>query len=222
MTDLVLILLILVIPIIAQLFVTSAYNSQLKVSNKRQLSGQEIARKILDTNGLDNIYIVETKGTLSDHYDSSRKVVRLSPDVFHGNSISAMAIAAHECGHAIQDKEGYLMLRIRSAIYPVVNIATSLSYYIIFIGFLLNALNLIMLGIACTACGLLFQLVTLPVEFDASRKGKNILKELNYVETNESTGVSKVLSAAAMTYVAGVLASALQVLRLLLIFNRRD
>jgi len=177
----------------------------------------------LDSNDLQDVHIVEVKGSLSDHYDPTRKVVRLSTDVFHGTSIASTSIAAHECGHAIQDKEGYFFMRVRSFIFPVVRIATSVSYAIIFIGLLLQALDLIYIGIAFVALGLVFQLVTLPVEFNASNRAKEKINSLNLASEKETEGVSKVLNAAAMTYVAGVLASALQLLRLILAFgSRRD
>ncbi len=217
-----LILIIFAIPLIAQLRVSLNYNKYLTYESKSSLTGFEVARKILDSHGLNNIHIVETPGTLSDHYDPSRKVLRLSHNVFHGTSISSMSIAAHECGHAIQDKDGYTFMRIRSFIYPIVNVATQFSYFIILIGIITAMFKLIMVGIALTGCGLIFQLVTLPVEFDASKRAKQELYKLNIASEEENTGVKKVLGAAAMTYVAGVLTSILQILRLLYIFNDRD
>ena len=217
-----LILIIFAIPLIAQLRVSLNYNKYLTYESKSSLTGFEVARKILDSNGLNNIHIVETPGTLSDHYDPSRKVLRLSHNVFHGTSISSMSIAAHECGHAIQDKDCYTFMRIRSFIYPIVNVATQFSYFIILIGIITAMFKLIMVGIALTGCGLIFQLVTLPVEFDASKRAKQELYKLNIASEEENSGVKKVLGAAAMTYVAGVLTSILQILRLLYIFNDRD
>ena len=172
---------------------------------------------------MNNVYITETVGKLSDHYDPTRKVVRLSKDIFHGTTVASTAIAAHECGHAIQDKEAYLFMRIRSFIFPIVHIATQVSYVIIFIGLLLQVLDLIYIGIAFVALGLVFQLVTLPVEINASKRARAEINKLKLAKTNEEEGVKKMLDAAAMTYVAGVLASALQLLRLILAFgNRRD
>ena len=181
-----------------------------------------MAREILDKNGLEDIYIVEIKGELTDHYDPTKKVVRLSTDIFHGETIAAAAVAAHECGHAIQDKESYTFLKIRSAIYPVVNVATSISYYIILLGFLMQAFQLIYLGIALTCCGLLFQVVTLPVEFDASRRALEKLQDYKIVDNSEFDGAKEVLTAAALTYVAGVLASMLQIFRLILAAKDRE
>lgn len=220
--DTILVLLIILIPLIAQVKISSSYNRYKKEKNTCKLTGQEVARRILDENGLQDIHIVEIKGELTDHYDPTRKVVRLSTDIFHGDTIAAAAVAAHECGHAIQDKENYTFLRIRSAIYPVVNVATSVSYYIILIGFLFQALKLVYLGIGLTCCGLLFQLVTLPVEFDASKRALNKLEKYHLLAEVEIEGAKNVLSAAALTYVAGVMASILQILRLLLIARSQD
>ena len=211
----------LIIPLIAQLYVTSSYNKYKTIKSKSNLSGFEVARKILDRNNLKDIYIVETNGTLTDHYDPKRKTIRLSSEVFHGDSISSISIAAHECGHAIQDKEGYLFMKIRSAIFPVVQIGTRFAYIVLIIGFLANMFNLIYAGIALVGLGLLFQIVTLPVEFDASSRA---IKELNnYIIKNEGeVNQSKtVLTAAALTYVAGVLSTILEIIRLLLLSGRR-
>lgn len=222
LTDLLFIIIILIIPFIAQLKVTSNYNKYLIVKQSSGLSGFEVARKILDNNGLDNIHIVETRGKLTDHYDPTRKVIRLSHNVFHGDSVASVSIAAHECGHAIQDKTGYVWMKIRSMIFPIVNIATSISYVVILIGILAQLFNVVILGIFLTAFGLIFQIVTLPVEFDASNRAKDELKKIGIVRKEEQTGVNKVLGAAAMTYVAGVLSSALEIVRLLLVFSRDD
>lgn len=220
--NIILIVAIITVPLLAQLYIKSTYGKYLDVENDNKISGFEVARKILDANGLNNIDIVSTSGVLSDHYDPRRKVVRLSEDVFNGESVASMAVAAHECGHAIQDKEGYALMKIRSALVPVVNIGTSISYFIILIGFVLQVLNLVYLGIALTALGLLFQLVTLPVEINASRRAGVQIRTLGIASAVDSDGTKKVLTAAAMTYLAGVVASALQILRLILIFGRRD
>lgn len=222
MNDLIFILLILLIPAIAQGYVSSSFSKYKKIENKEHLSGQEVAEKILKNNDLNNVYVVETEGSLTDHYDPTRKVVRLSKEIFHGTSIAAMSIAAHEVGHAIQDKENYIFLKIRSFIYPVVNLGTQFSYIVLIIGILLEAMDLIWLGIALTALGLLFQVVTLPVEFDASKRAKIELEKTFNIDEQSKKGVSKMLMSAAMTYVAGVLASALNILRLVMAFTNRD
>ena len=215
--ELILFILIIILPLIADIFVKINYSINLKKENSKGISGAEVARKILDKNGLSNIYVVATNGYLTDHYDPKRKVIRLSKDVYEGSSVSSMAIAAHECGHAIQDKEGYLFLRLRSLIFPVVNIATSISYYIILIGFIFEMLDLVYIGIGLTSLGLLFQIITLHVEFNASKKAEKELDTMHLADSEEKSGVKKVLVSAALTYVAGVLTSALQILRLMLI-----
>lgn len=220
--DLILAIIVILIPLIAQIGVSSNYQKYKRVKNTKELTGYDVARKILDENGLGDIYIVETRGELTDHYDPTKRVVRLSSDIYHGKTIAAMSVAAHECGHAVQDKEGYTFMRIRSAIFPIVNVATSISYWIILLGFLFELLDLIYIGIALTCLGLLFQIVTLPVEFDASKRAGVFLKEYNLATEDESKGVKKMLGAAAMTYVAGVLASALQILRLILVARNND
>ncbi|MDD4035942.1 MAG: zinc metallopeptidase [Bacilli bacterium] len=205
----------------AQLFVTSSYNKYKKVGNKKGLTGFEVARKILDKNGLDKVHIVETRGLLSDHYDPRRKVVRLSTEIFHGDSIASASVAAHEVGHAIQDKEGYLYMKIRSFLVPFVNIGTSLGYIAILIGFITNALNMIDLGIILLSSMILFQIVTLPVEFNASKRAGIELKNEKLLESNELDKSSNMLTAAAFTYVASVLTTMLQLLRLI-VLSRDD
>ena len=133
--------------------------------------------------------------------------------------IASIAVAAHECGHAIQDKEGYLFLKLRSLIYPIVNLGTGISYYILVIGFIFQILDLVYLGIGLSGLGLLFQIITLPVEFNASSRAKDQLKKMGIVNSEDSEGVSEMLTAAALTYVAGVLASALQILRLIMMIR---
>lgn len=221
--DLLIILGIIIIPVIAQIYISTNYSKYKTLENSKNISGFEVARKILDKNNLEDIHIVEVRGSLSDHYDPNRKVVRLSKEVFHGTSIAAASIAAHECGHAIQDKEGYSFMKFRSLIFPLVRISNYFSYIVLLIGLLTEAMNLFLLGIALVSIGLLFQLITLPVEFNASSHAKEELKKLKLVTEEESLGVASMLNSAAMTYVAGVIANALDLLRLILIFsNRRD
>lgn len=219
--DLIICLLIIIIPALAQLFISINYSKYKRIFNESKITGQEVARKILDSNNLEKIYVVATNGNLTDHYDSSRKVIRLSKDIYDNESIASLAVAAHECGHAIQDKDGYFFMRLRSFIYPIVRIGTMFSYLVIFIGAVAEAMNIIYLGIALVALGLIFQLVTLPVEFDASKRALIELKNLGLVTDDELDGAKKMLTSAALTYVAGVLASALELLRLIFIFTDR-
>ena len=213
-------LLMLLIPMAAQIYISVTYGKYKKIKNSYDMTGYDVARKILDDNGLKDVYIVETSGTLSDHYDPIRKTVRLSNEVYNGSSVASMAIAAHECGHAIQDKEGYFFLRLRSFIFPVVSLGTKFAYVVLVIGLLLETMNLITLGIALVGLGLLFQLVTLPTEINASKRAQNNLKECGYGD--DTDGTKKMLVSAALTYVAGVLSSALEVIRLIKIFGDRD
>ena len=214
-------LLALIIPLIAQLYINSTYGKYSNIKNKNKLTGFDVARKILDKHGLNNIYIVETRGKLTDHYDPKRKIVRLSSDIYHADSLASIAVAAHECGHAIQDKEGYLFMRIRSLIFPIVSFGTKFAYVVLIIGLIAELTNVIWLGIALVGLGLLFQIVTLPVEFNASNRA---LKELESIGINNAdySGTKTMLTAAALTYVAGVLSSAIEILRLILVFTRRD
>lgn len=217
--DLVLYLLILIIPVIAQIRINISYGKYKKIENNKGITGFEVARKILDSNGLEDIYVVETSGNLTDHYDPSRKVIKLSKDIFHGSSIASLSVAAHECGHAIQDKENYIFMRIRGFLVPVVNLVSSLSWIVIFIGLIAEAFNIFIFGIGLISITLLFQLVTLPVEFDASKRANEELIKLKLVNKEESHGVKKMLGSAAMTYVASVLTSILEIIRLILIFS---
>ena len=209
------------IPLLAQIKIKSEYSKYSKVENENKLSGFEVARKVLDANGLQSIYVVEVEGNLTDHYDPTRKTVRLSTNIFHGTSISSAAVAAHECGHAIQDKIDYKPMRIRSMLVPIVNLVSSLSWYIIIFGIVVQIFKLFLLGIGLLSFGLIFQLVTLPVEFDASRRAKIELSKLNLIRDSEKNGIKKVLFAAAMTYVAAVLTSILQIFRLFLEYSNR-
>jgi Zn-dependent membrane protease YugP len=202
----------------AQLFIKARYNAYSKINNKKGLSGVEVAQEILKKHGMDNVYVVETKGYLSDHFDPKSNVVRLSTAVFHGETISSASIAAHEVGHAIQHKEGYAMMRVRSAIVPAVNLSSKLGYLAIIIGAAAQVTDLIYIGIVMLGVILLFQLVTLPVEFDASRRGLKNLNSYHILSKDEQEGARKVLFAAALTYVAGLITTVFEVFRIILIF----
>ena len=160
----------MIIVLVAQAFVSGCYNKYSKIRNIKGITGGEVARDVLDNNGLGDVDVVETGGNLTDHYDPKRKVVRLSRSVYHGDSIASVAVACHECGHAIQDKNGYLFMRIRSSLVPIVNISSYAGYFAIMFGILASSFNLIWTGIILEMVILLFQIITLPVEFDASRR----------------------------------------------------
>lgn len=219
----VLLLVSIAITLIAQVLVSTRYSKYSKVENTRELSGVEVAQEILKRNGLDNVYVVETKGYLSDHFDPGANVVKLSTEVFHGKTISAASIAAHEVGHAIQHKEGNFFMKLRKFIFPVVSICSKFGYIAIFIGLIFGSLDLFYIGIVMLFAILFFQLVTLPVEFDASKKAMANLESFNLLDTSERKGASKVLVAAALTYVAGLITTLLEIARLLLmVAGNRD
>lgn len=210
------------ISLAAQIFVSTSYRKYKKVVTKSGLQGYEVARRILDSNNLQNVDIVETRGELTDHYDPTRKVIRLSSDIYHGATVASSSVAAHECGHAVQDKEGYFFLRLRAALVPVVNFSSKAGYIAILIGLIFGYLELAWLGIFLELAILLFQLITLPVELNASKRAAEFLKKEALIESKEQIGSKRMLRAAAMTYVASVLATILQIFRLILIVSSRD
>ena len=217
---------ILVLPAIlfslwAQSKVKGTFSRYQKVRSYSGYTGADVARRILDDNGLYNVRVEHIAGSLTDQYDPRAEVVRLSDSVYGSNSIAALGVAAHETGHAIQHSTQYAPLTIRNAIIPVTNYGSRLSVPLIFLGFLLNSSSLISLGIICFAMVTLFQLVTLPVEFDASARAMRTLSNEGILQGDEVSQTRKVLTAAALTYVAALIVSAAQLLRLVLLFNRR-
>jgi Zn-dependent membrane protease YugP len=219
--DILLILFILIVPLIAQSNVKSNYEKYAKVKNSIDMSGYEVARKILEMNGLSYIRVNKTYGELTDHYNPKTKMINLSDRIFEDHSIASVAVAAHECGHAIQDKEAYSFLRFRSAMVPTVNFTSKIASIIVLIGFILQFGDLIYIGIFLMLASLLFQLITLPVEYNASARAKKQLEQLGFIEKKDKNGINKVLNAAALTYVAGFLATAAQILRLFLLSRNR-
>ena len=216
-----LIIISMVITLGAQWFINHNYKKYSKIEDRSGVSGYETARRILDNNGLDYVGINKVEGNLSDHYSPKDKTVNLSTDIYEGRSIAAVSVAAHECGHAIQDKNGYAFLRIRSSIIPVVNFASYAGYFAIIIGLFFGAISLIEIGILLEFVILAFQVITLPVEFNASNRALKQIKSLGLLENDEYKGGKKMLTSAALTYVAAVASAVLQILRLLLIVNRR-
>lgn len=204
----------------AQLLIKARYDKYSKIENKKKLSGFDVAQQILKKNGLENIYIVETQGYLSDHFDPTANVVRLSSSVFHGTTIASVAIAAHECGHAVQHKEGMSLIKIRSKLVPVVNFCSKAGYIAIAIGLFGQLTELFYIGIGLLSTILLFQLVTLPVEFDASTRGMINIEKMGLLTASEKSGASKVLVAAALTYVASLITTILEIARLVLSASR--
>lgn len=205
----------------AQAYISSNYKKYKQIGVKSKKSGYDVAREILDRNGLSKVLILETDGELTDHYDPSKKVVKLSHDIYHGESIASVSVASHECGHAIQDKNGYAFLRFRNAIVPIVNFSTKIGYLAIVLGIILSLAKLMYVGIAFEVIILLFQLVTLPVEFNASNRALKLIKEYGIVTEDEHSGAKKMLTSAALTYVAGVLSTLAEILRYILMFTGR-
>lgn len=212
----------LIITALAQYFVTSSYNKYKRKKITNNKTGFDVAREILDNNNLQDIKVLSTSGTLTDHYDPKKKVIKLSKDIYEGNTIASASVAAHECGHAIQDKEGYSPLKFRSFLVPLVNFSTKIGYLSVIIGLIFNAIGLAKIGIILLLTMLLFQLITLPVEFNASSRAKQQLEKLNILTINEQDGSQKMLTAAALTYVASVISTLLQILRLALIVRGND
>lgn len=221
--DIVLILLIIIIPVMASFYIKYNYSKYSEIEIGKKITGFDVARMILDKNGLKDVHVLETTGELSDHYDPRRKVVKLSKGIYSGTSVASIAVAAHECGHAIQDKEGYLFLKIRHALVPIANITSNIGYIFIVLGFILEYFDLFFLGIGLSSFGILFQLVTLPVEYNASSRAKELLNEYNVTDEREADGVKVMLNSAALTYVASLVALMIQLLRYVLIFSgKRD
>jgi hypothetical protein len=215
-------LIALIITLSAQAFINISYSKYSKIRNEKDLTGREVARYILDKHGLNDIDVVETNGYLSDHYDPRNRVIRLSRSNFNGSSIASVAVACHECGHAVQDKEKYMFFRIRSLLVPVVNFSSYAGYFAILLGCLFGSLDLIWIGIFAEIVILLFQLVTLPVEVNASIRGLKELENSQFLTNDELKGGKEVLSAAASTYVASVASTVIEILRLILMFGKRD
>lgn len=216
---------LLLIPLWAQMRVRSTYSKYAEVENSTGMTGAQTARKILDENGLYDVAVREVQGSLTDHYDPRDKTVNLSTDIYHGASIAGTAVAAHEVGHAIQDDKDYTFMRIRSSLVPVANLGSNLSYLLIIAGFIFGAMQLAILGVLFFAAAVLFQIVTLPVEFDASGRALKQIVTLGIVQEDERKGAKRVLSAAAMTYVAAALVSALELVRFILMIvmaNNRE
>ena len=211
-----------IITMVAQINININYSKYQKRKNKKGYTGQEIARKILDANGLKDVYVVETRGTLTDHYDPTRKVIRLSSNIYNGQTIASASVAAHECGHAIQDKVGYTFMKIRSFLVPIVNFISYLGYFSLIISIFAGVTGYIKLCILILVATLIFQLVTLPVEFDASKRGLSELQKLNLIESDEVGSARKMLWSAALTYVASLASTILNVLRLLIMLKDND
>jgi Zn-dependent membrane protease YugP len=202
-----------IIMLVTQWYVNSSYKKWSRVPNRNRLSGADAAQRLIRNGGLNDVRIEGVAGNLTDHYDPRQKVLRLSEGVYQSQSVAAVAIAAHELGHAMQDHEDYFPLRIRAALVPAVNIGSTLGWILIFIGFLIQSTGLAVLGLIIFAGGAVFALATLPVELNASSRAKRLLAETGLITgEDEQRGVNQVLNAAALTYVAALITAVMQVL----------
>ncbi len=211
----------LIISAIAQARVSSTYNQYLRVPAKNGYTGLEVAKSMLNAKGLHNISVEHIQGNLTDHYDPRTGVLRLSDSVYNGTSIAAVSVAAHEVGHAIQHAEGYAALNMRNVLAPIVSVTSNFVWILILAGLFLSSQSLLNMGILVFVGAVVFQLITLPVEFNASSRAIANLQD-GYIQADETPAAKKVLSAAAMTYVAATIMSVAQLLRLLTLFRRRD
>jgi Zn-dependent membrane protease YugP len=201
-----------ILSLVAQGWVKSAFSKYGKIANRRGMTGAEAARRILDASNLSQVRIEPAKGFLSDHYDPRTKVLRLSPDVYSRPSLAAVGVAAHEAGHALQDAKEYMPLKIRGALVPAAQFGSKLAFPLIFLGFFLNAVGMIKVGVVLFSGAVLFQVVTLPVEFNASSRAMTALAGTGILSGDELTGARKVLTAAAMTYIAAAITAVVQLL----------
>lgn len=212
----------MIFALFAQINVKSTFSKYSQKNNSRGLTGAEIARQILDANGLYNVRIEHISGSLTDHFSPNENVVRLSDDVFGKSTIASAGVAAHEVGHAIQHSVGYTPIKIRNAVIPLTQIGSSISMPIFIIGIALSFKPLVTAGILLFSAVVFFQLITLPVEFNASRRALQTLESKNILEGDELKGSAKVLRAAALTYLAGLFSALASLIRLIAISNRRD
>lgn len=211
-----------VICLIASANVNGTYKKYEKIKSRTGLTAEEAARRILSGAGITDVRIERVSGSLTDHYSSKERVLRLSDSTYGSSSVAAIGVAAHECGHAIQHDTGYAPLTLRSVSVPLANIGSYLSLPIVIIGLIMGWVGLARVGVFLFAAVVIFQLITLPVEFNASSRAIKILENNRMLESDELTGAKKVLGAAALTYVAALLSSILQLLRLVLLTRRRD
>ena len=212
----------IILTIIAQVKVKSTFSKYSSVPSRCGLTGKEAARRVLDYMNLKSVEIERVSGSLTDHYDPSKNVLRLSDTVFNSSSIAAIAVACHEAGHAVQKSVKYKPLILRSTLVPMANIGSNAGPWLVIIGFIVGYGPLVTVGIILFACSVLFYIVTLPVEFNASNRALKLLKETNIIQEDESYMARSVLSAAAMTYVASALVAIANLLRLVLLARSRN
>ncbi len=211
----------IIISTFAQIKIKSSFSKYSKVNSANGYTGAQVAKMLLEGDGLFDVPVELVGGKLTDHYDPSKRVMRLSEDVYYGTSVAAIGVAAHETGHAIQHKENYVPLKLRNAIVPAVNFSSNASWLLFFMGVILSISSLISIGIILFSAVVAFQLITLPVEFNASSRALKILESRNILYGNEIKGAKSVLSAAALTYLSAALMAISQLVRLILIGRDR-
>lgn len=211
-----------IISAVASWNVNKTYKKFSKFSNGKGLPAEDVAALLLHKAGIFDVRIERVRGSLTDHYSPNEKVLRLSDSVYGSTSVAAIGVAAHECGHAIQHNEGYFPLKLRSASVPIANIGSKLSWPVILLGLIMGWAGLAQIGVLLFTFVVFFQLITLPVEFNASSRALRVLEERNLLIGGELKGATKVLRAAALTYVASLFSSILQLLRLILLTKRND
>ncbi len=212
----------MIIAMIAQARVSSTFNKYSRITNARGITGAEVAQKILSLYGIFDVKIERVSGNLTDHFDPRTKVIRLSDNVYSSTSVAALGVAAHETGHAIQHNKEYVPIKLRNAVLPVANIGSSLAFPLVILGIIFSFPTLVNFGIILFSAVVIFQIVTLPVEFNASRRAISIMESQYILSDEELSGAKKVLSAAAMTYVASTIVALGNLLRLLNIAKRDD
>lgn len=220
--NLMLILIPTALILLSQFYINHTYKKYSMVDIKSKYSGKDVTQKILEKNNIKNVKIKKISGALTDHFNPKTGEINLSEDIYNDSSVASVAVAAHECGHVIQHKEKYFFIILRSMLVPIVNISSKLGYIILIIGFLSSVLDLALIGLILMCFALLFQLVTLPTEFNASKRAIDELLSLNIITNQEKPMVKKMLLSAALTYVASFFANILEMLRLFLAIRNND
>ena len=220
--NLMLILIPTALILLSQFYINSTYKKYSMVDIKSKYSGKDVTQKILEKNNIKNVKIKKISGALTDHFNPKTGEINLSEDIYNDSSVASVAVAAHECGHVIQHKEKYFFIILRSMLVPIVNISSKLGYIILIIGFLSSVLDLALIGLILMCFALLFQLITLPTEFNASKRAIDELLSLKIITNQEKPMVKKMLLSAALTYVASFFANILEMLRLFLAIRNND
>ncbi|HHU63868.1 MAG TPA: zinc metallopeptidase [Clostridiales bacterium] len=220
-TSLLFLLPAILLALYAQFKVSDTFRRYLRVPSQMGYTGAQVARQLLNSHGLNHVPVEMVRGTLTDHYDPRRRILRLSPEVYNGTSVASLGVAAHETGHALQHHSGYIPLSIRNSLFPIANFGSQMAWFLVLLGLVMNALNLIDIGIILYIAAVLFQVVTLPVEFNASSRAIEMLQTGGYITREEVQPTKRVLSAAALTYVAAMAVAIAQLLRLFALRNSR-